>query len=44
MTFRDIFKLPNNRIRVENTKYSFECDKEDLEFNNKVKGIIRKRV
>ncbi|ELD0480704.1 phage repressor protein CI [Escherichia coli] len=43
-TFRDIFKLPNNRIRVENTKYSFECDKEDLEFNNKVKGIIRKRV
>lgn len=38
-SFRNIFKLPNNRVRVENEQYSFECDTNELSINSKVKQI-----
>nr|WP_135719109.1 phage repressor protein CI [Klebsiella quasipneumoniae] len=43
-SLRSVYKLPNNRIRVENEKYSFECGATDIEINNHIKGIIKRRV
>ncbi|QGH30828.1 phage repressor protein CI [Kluyvera intermedia] len=41
---RNIFKLPGNRIRVVNERYSFECENDELTLNQKIKGIIKRRV
>lgn len=41
-SFRNIFKLPNNRVRVENEQYNFECEINDLGINSKVKTIIKR--
>lgn len=36
VSIRDIFRLPNSRVRIENEKYSFECKIDDLNITSKI--------
>lgn len=42
ISFRSIYKLPNNKMRVEDEHYSFECNNNELQLDGKVKSIIKR--